>query len=78
MMTYDDAMEHMKVGRVAKREGWHGHVRIEGLRIIRVRPNVRPIKFYATAADRAATDWVASVPPARSGATVDIATFTEA
>lgn len=65
-MTYDDAMEQMKLGRAVRREGWQGHVRVEGLRIVRVKPNVRPAKFHATAADRAATDWVASAPPTTS------------
>lgn len=76
-MNYNDAMTQMKQGRAVKRPGWAGHARVEGLRVIRVKPNVRPVKFCATEADRAATDWVASVPPARSDVSADIATFTD-
>lgn len=65
-MTYEAAMTEMKQGRVARREGWEGHVRIEGLRMIRVRPGALPSAFHATREDQAASDWVASQTPARS------------
>lgn len=76
-MTYEDAMNQMKLGRAAKRAGWAGHTRIEGLTIIRVTPGRVPYLFYASREDKAATDWVASVPPTRSDVQPNIATFSE-
>lgn len=74
-MTYEDAMTHMKQGRAVKREGWEGHARVDGLQVIRVKPGRVPFRFYASREDRVATDWVASVPPARSDVSPNIATF---
>ena len=62
-MTYDDAMTQMKQGHAARREGWNGYVRIEGMRLIRVRPDRKPSPFRASPDDRAASDWVASDAP---------------
>lgn len=62
-MTFEEAMTEMKLGRVARREGWTGHVRIDGLQIIRVQPNILPHRFFASAADKRADDWVVSKSP---------------
>lgn len=56
-MTFDDAIAKMKLGHVAKRADWQGHVRIYGIRMIRIRPNVMPADYTASSEDKTATDW---------------------
>lgn len=59
-MNFEIMMGNIKLGRVARRDGWEGHVRVEGIRMIRVRPNKLPAEYCATIADREAIDWVVS------------------
>lgn len=72
-MDYGEAMTQMKAGRVARRTGWKGHVRVEGLRMVRVEPDKVPATYRATPEDQAATDWtVAGTPATSPGAEIEV------
>lgn len=65
-MNFEQAMTFARGGRVVRRKDWTGHVRCEGICLLRVQPGKRPTSYYASPGDKTALDWETSQPPARS------------